>query len=156
MGADITYLNRREAGGEPVCDLLIRSRKLIGTVIEGDLIPTLIDEIPILAVLAAFADGTTIIKDAAELKVKETDRILTITENLAAMGADITPTGDGMIIKGGQPLHGTHINSYMDHRIAMAFSIAGLAAEGITTINESQCVDVSYPAFYQTLFGLQK
>lgn len=156
MGADITYLNRREAGGEPVCDLLIRSRKLIGTVIEGDLIPTLIDEIPILAVLAAFADGTTIIKDAAELKVKETDRILTITENLAAMGADITPTGDGMIIKGGQPLHGTHINSYMDHRIAMAFSIAGLAAEGITTINESQCVDVSYPAFYQTLFDLQK
>lgn len=156
MGADLTYMNHRESGGEPVCDLLVRPKKLIGTVIEGDLIPTLIDEIPMLAILAAFADGTTIIKDAAELKVKETDRILTITENLTAMGADITPTGDGMIIKGGQPLHGTHINSFMDHRIAMAFTIAGLAAEGITTINDSQCVKVSYPDFYLTLQKLHE
>lgn len=156
MGADITYMNRRESGGEPVCDLLVRSKKLIGTVIEGDLIPTLIDEIPMIAVMAALADGTTIIKDAAELKVKETDRILTITENLAAMGADITPTGDGMIIKGGPSLHGTQINSYMDHRIAMAFSIAGLAADGVTTIKDSECVDVSYPGFYDTLRSLHE
>lgn len=156
MGADITYMNRRESGGEPVCDLLVRSKNLIGTVIEGSLIPTLIDEIPMIAVMAAFADGTTIIKDAAELKVKETDRILTITENLAAMGADITPTGDGMIIKGGLSLHGTQINSYMDHRIAMAFSIAALAADGVTTIKDSECVDVSYPGFYDTLRSLHK
>lgn len=156
MGAEITYLNRRESGGEPVCDLLITPKSLIGTVIEGDLIPTLIDEIPIIAVLAAFAEGTTIIKDAAELKVKETDRILTVTENLAAMGADITPTGDGMIIKGGLGLHGAVIESYMDHRIAMAFSIAGLAADGITHINDSECVDVSYPGFYDTLNGLKE
>ena len=149
MGADITYLNENADSGEPVADLLVRSSSLHGTVIEGSIIPTLIDEIPILAVLAAFANGTTVIRDAAELKVKETDRIKTTTEGLRALGADVTPTEDGMIIQGGSPIHGGTVNSYLDHRIAMAFSIAGLAADGPVTILDSQCVDVSWPGFYE-------
>lgn len=153
MGADITYLNQ-STYGEPVADLLVKTSELFGATIEGDIIPTLIDEIPIIAVMAACAKGTTVIKDAAELKVKETDRIFTITENLMNMGVDITPTGDGMIIKGGAPLKGATINSYMDHRIAMAFSIAALAAQGTTTIQNAACVDVSYPSFYETLDSL--
>lgn len=151
MGANIEYLNPNDKSGEPTADLRVQYSQLHGTTVEGSIIPTLIDEIPMIAVLAAFAEGTTIIKDAAELKVKETDRIHTVTENLAAMGADITPTEDGMIIHGKRPLHGTQIKSYLDHRIAMAFAIAGLAVEGTTTIQGSSCVDVSYPAFYETI-----
>ena len=151
MGADITYLNERNAGGEPTADILARYSPLHGVTIEGSLIPTLIDEIPIIAVMAACAAGTTIIKDAAELKVKETNRIYTVTENLRAMGADVTPTDDGMIIEGGKPLQGARIKSYLDHRIAMAFAIAGLTSEGETIIENSQCVDVSYPEFFNTL-----
>ena len=148
MGADITCLNQRICAGEPIADLLINFSSLHGTTISGNDIPTLIDEIPIIAVLAAYAQGTTIISDAAELKVKETDRITTITRGLQAMGADITPTDDGMIIHGGKPLNGALIDSYLDHRIAMAFSIAGLAAQGQTIIQNAQCVDVSYPGFF--------
>lgn len=154
MGADITYLNENRGTGEPTADLLVRSSSLHGTCIEGALIPTLIDEIPMIAALAAFAKGQTIIRDAAELKVKETDRIRTVTENLKAMGADVTPTDDGMIIQGGKPLHGAEIHPYMDHRIAMAFAVAGLASEGETTILEEQCVDVSYPGFFEALHTL--
>ena len=113
-----------------------------------------IDEIPVIAVMAAVAEGTTVIKDAAELKVKETDRIETVTDNLKAMGADVTPTDDGMIIHGGNPLHGTSIHTLLDHRIAMAFSIAALVAEGNTKILDSKCVDVSYPTFYDTFEAL--
>ena len=98
--------------------------------------------------MAAMAEGTTIIKDAAELKVKETDRIETVTDNLKAMGCDVTPTEDGMIINGGRPLHGASIHTLLDHRIAMAFSIAALVAEGTTKILDSKCVDVSYPTFF--------
>lgn len=156
MGADITYVNQTSASGEPTADLLVRSSSLHGTTVEGAIIPTLIDEIPMIAVMAAFAEGTTVIKDAAELKVKETDRIKTTTEALLAMGADVVPTEDGMIIHGGNPLHGTDINSYLDHRIAMAFSIAGLAAAGTTTIQDSRCVDVSYPEFYESLGALNQ
>ena len=151
MGADITYINETTAGGEPTADILVKHSHLHGTVIEGDIIPTLIDEIPMIAVLAAFADGTTVIRDAAELKVKETNRIATVTENLLAMGGNITPTDDGMIIEGTGSLRGAKINSYLDHRIAMAFAIAALAAEGETTILDSQCVDVSYPGFFEML-----
>ena len=122
--------------------------------VGGEIIPTLIDEIPMIAVMAAFAEGTTIIRDAAELKVKETDRIKTTTEGLLAMGVDVTPTDDGMIIRGGNPVHGGQINSYLDHRIAMAFSIAALAAEGNTEIQDGQCVDVSYPSFFTELHSL--
>ena len=155
MGANITYLNQRTGNGEPTADLLVKTSSLHGTTIEGALISTLIDEIPVIAVMAAFAEGTTIIKDAAELKVKETDRIWTTTEGLKSLGVDVTPTEDGMIIYGGKPVHGGVINSYLDHRIAMAFAIAGLAAEGTTTILDSQCVDVSYPDFFQTLEKIQ-
>lgn len=155
MGADITYLNKASAGGEPTADILVKHSSLKAVTIEGDIIPTLIDELPMIAVMAAFADGTTIIKDAAELKVKETNRIDTVTENLKAMGASITPTDDGMIIVGTGTLKGAQINSYLDHRIAMAFTIAGLAANGSTDIRDSQCVDVSYPAFFETLNSLR-
>ena len=154
MGADIGYLNRQSQGGEETADLLVTPKPLTGTVIEGDVIPSLIDEIPILAVMAAFAEGTTVIRDAAELKVKETNRIQTVTENLLAMGAEIIPTEDGMIIHGTGALKGTQIQSHLDHRIAMAFSVAALAAEGTTTILDSQCVDVSYPGFFAQLMDL--
>ena len=150
MGADITYLNENCDSGEPTADLLVRTSTLHGTTVEGAIIPTLIDEIPMIAVMAAFAEGTTIIRDAAELKVKETDRIKTTTEGLLAMGVDVTPTGDGMIIRGGNPVHGGQINSYLDHRIAMA----ALAAEGNTEIQDGQCVDVSYPSFFTELHSL--
>ena len=150
MGADITLLNE-STEGEPTADLLIRTSSLKGTTIEGSIIPTLIDEIPMIAIMAAFADGQTVIRDAAELKVKETNRIDTVTAGLKAMGADITPTDDGMIIEGTGHLNGASIQSYLDHRIAMAFSVAGLASDGETQIVDSQCVDVSYPEFYATL-----
>lgn len=154
MGADIGYLNRQSQGGEETADLLVTPKPLTGTVIEGAVIPSLIDEIPILAVMAAFAEGTTVIRDAAELKVKETNRIQTVTENLLAMGAEIIPTEDGMIIHGTGALKGTQIQSHLDHRIAMAFSVAALAAEGTTTILDGQCVDVSYPGFFAQLMDL--
>lgn len=151
MGADITYLNENTDSGEPTADLLVKTSSLHGTTVEGDIIPTLIDEIPMIAVMAAFAEGTTIIKDAAELKVKETDRIKTTSEGLRAMGVDVEPTEDGMIIHGGKNVHGGIINSYLDHRIAMAFSIAGLAADGSTNILDAECVNVSYPEFFKVL-----
>lgn len=151
MGGDISYLNERTVSGEPVADILVKSSSLHGITVGGPIIPTLIDELPMIAVLAAFAEGTTIIKDAAELKVKETNRIDTVTHNLKAMGGDITPTDDGMIIHGGSPIHGAELESFLDHRIAMAFAISALAAEGESTMLRSECVDVSYPDFFQTL-----
>ena len=150
MGADISLFNERKEGGEPIGDILVRTSNLHGTTIEGSLIPTLIDEIPVIAVMAAMAEGTTVIRDAAELKVKETNRIETVTDNLRAMGCDVEPTDDGMIIHGGKRLHGTTIHTLLDHRIAMAFSIAALVADGVTKILDSHCVDVSYPTFYDT------
>ncbi len=149
MGGNITLLNERTEGGEKIADILVKTSRLHGITIEGGIIPTLIDEIPIIAVMAAAAEGTTVIKDAAELKVKETDRIETVTDNLKAMGCNVTPTPDGMIITGGR-LKGASIHTLLDHRIAMAFSIAALIAEGNTKILDSRCVDVSYPSFYDT------
>ena len=140
-----------ENGPEPAADLLIRHSDLTGTVIEGEIIPTLIDELPIIAVLAAFAAGTTVIRDAKELRVKETDRIEAVCTNLKAMGADVTPTDDGMIIHGGKPLHGAQIRTFGDHRIAMSFAVAALAAEGETTIDDRECVEISYPTFWEDL-----
>ena len=153
MGGDITLLNERIEAGEKIADIIVRSSHLHGITIKGDIIPALIDEIPIIAVMAAVAEGTTVIKDAAELKVKETDRIETICDNLKAMGTNVTPTPDGMIITGGK-LKGASIHPLLDHRIAMAFSIAALVAEGNTKILDSRCVDVSYPTFYDTFEGL--
>ena len=153
MGADITLLNVNEEG-EPVADLLIRSSQLHGTTVEGSIIPTLIDEIPMIAVMAAFAEGTTVIRDATELKVKESDRIAVVTEGLRRMGADIQPTEDGMIIHGGKPLQGAKINSYLDHRIAMSFAVAGTICDGTMDIVKGDCVNISYPEFYKDLYSL--
>ena len=155
MGADMTLLNKRENGGEPVADILVRHSTLNAATIEGELIPTLIDEIPMIAVMACFANGTTVIKDAAELKVKESDRIAVMVENLSRMGAHATATDDGMIIEGGHPLHGAIIDSHLDHRIAMSFAVAALAAEGETFIKDADCVKISYPNFYDDLSKLQ-
>jgi 3-phosphoshikimate 1-carboxyvinyltransferase len=154
MGADITKINERLVSGEPVCDLLVRSSQLKGCVIEGDIIPALIDEIPMIAVMAAFAEGTTIIKDAADLKAKETDRIMTSCTNLKAMKADITPTEDGMIINGTGHLKAAKLDSYLDHRIAMAMTVAAMNAEGSSEIKNAECVDISYPSFYQDMASL--
>ena len=154
MRADISLLNKRENGGEPVADVLVRYSNLKATTIEGEIIPTLIDELPMIAVMACFAKGTTIIKDAAELKVKESDRIAVMVDNLSRMGAHITATDDGMIIEGEYPLHGAVIDSHLDHRIAMSFAIAALAADGETEIKDAECVNISYPNFYEELSNL--
>ncbi len=151
MGADITLLDRHDRSGEPAADLLVRSSSLKGTTIEGSLIPALIDEIPILALAACFAEGETVIRDAAELKVKESNRLKVMTEGLSAMGAQVQETEDGMIIQGGAPLHGAVIDSRLDHRIAMTFAVAGLCADGETEIQGAECVNISYPQFYEDL-----
>lgn len=151
MGADIVRENVHTVSGELVCDLIVRSSHLHGTTVSGELIPTLIDEIPVIAVLACFAEGETVIKDAQELKVKESNRIDTVVEGLLAMGADATATDDGMIIRGGRPLHGATIDSHLDHRIAMAFAVAGLMCDTPTTIQNADSVVISYPDFYETL-----
>lgn len=153
MGADITLLNE-STEGEPTADLLIRTSSLKGTTIEGSIIPTLIDEIPMIAVMAAFAEGTTIIRDAQELKVKESDRIAVMVDNLRRMGADIEGTDDGMIIHGGRPLHGAVIDSHLDHRIAMSFAVAGTICDGTVDILNGECVNISYPEFYHDLYSL--
>ncbi len=151
MGANITLENKKTDIGEPTADIIVKTSNLKGTIISGEMIPRLIDEIPILAVMACFADGETIIKDAKELKVKESNRLDIIVKNLSAMGADITATDDGMIIRGGKPLHGTTIDSNNDHRIAMSFAIASLVADGVTAIQNAECVAISYPNFYHDL-----
>ncbi len=156
MGGNLTLLNERTVSGEPVADILVKSSSLHGASIGGDLIPTLIDEIPIIAVMAAFAEGTTTITDAQELRVKESDRIAVVTENLSAMDGKITPTDDGMIIEGGAPLRGTCIQTHMDHRIAMSFAIAGLNADGVTTFDDEKIVTVSYPDFFEDIMRLTK
>lgn len=155
MGADISLENVQDRTGEPIGDLVVRSSTLNGTTIGGSVIPALIDELPVIALLACFANGQTIIKDAQELKVKESNRIDIMVKNLTAMGADVAATDDGMIITGGKPLHGTVINSHLDHRIAMTFAVAGLVADGETTIEGAECVNISYPAFYKDLKNLQ-
>lgn len=151
MGGEIELLNVNTDNGEPTADLLVKFSALHGITIGGEIIPTLIDEIPIIAIMAAFAKGTTIIKDAAELKVKESNRIQVMVDNLKAMGADIESTDDGMIIHGGKDLDGAIIDSHKDHRIAMSFAIASLLADGNMTILDKDCVDISFPSFYQDL-----
>jgi 3-phosphoshikimate 1-carboxyvinyltransferase len=150
MGADITILDYNDNNGEPTATIYVRYSKLHGTTISGALIPALIDELPIIAVLAATAVGTTIIKDAAELKVKESNRIHTVVTNLTALGANVTETDDGMVIEGVDQLSGGTIGSFMDHRIAMAFAIGGLAAREPVRILNSQCVDISFPTFFKS------
>ncbi|MDE6625423.1 MAG: 3-phosphoshikimate 1-carboxyvinyltransferase [Lachnospiraceae bacterium] len=154
MGAKVTLSNVRNNVGEPVADITVSSSTLHGCTIQGDIIPKLIDEIPVIAIMAAFANGTTIIRDAQELKVKESNRIDVMVNYLSAMGADIEGTDDGMIIHGGRPLHCAVIDSMLDHRIAMSFSIAGSLAEGDTEITGAEIISVSYPSFYSDFQNL--
>jgi 3-phosphoshikimate 1-carboxyvinyltransferase len=151
MGADLTLLDENQESGEPAADILVKSSSLHGTVIEGALIPTLIDELPVIAAMACFAEGQTIIRDAAELKVKESNRIEAMVRSLSAMGADVKETEDGMIIHGKRPLHGARIDSRADHRIAMTFAVISCLAEGETEITDAECVRISYPGFYEDL-----
>ena len=150
MGADITESNFREEA-EPVCDLTVRYSRLHGTEIGGAIIPRLIDELPVIAVAAAFAEGETVIRDAQELKVKESNRIASMVAELSKAGVDVEETDDGMIVRGGEKPHGASFETYKDHRIAMSLAILGLAAEGASRIDEPEVVAISYPDFFGTI-----
>ncbi|MFQ5722436.1 MAG: 3-phosphoshikimate 1-carboxyvinyltransferase, partial [Candidatus Aminicenantales bacterium] len=151
MGADIEILNLKKVCEEEVGDIEVRGGSLKGTLVQGEAIPRLIDEIPILAVVACFAKGETVIRQARELRVKETDRIRAINIELTKMGAQIEEEEDGMIIKGVGKLEGAQCDSHGDHRIAMALAIAGLCARGKTEISDSGCIATSFPGFEETL-----
>jgi len=156
MGAQLEIKSNFASGGEPIGDITATTSNLKGTIIEGALIPRLIDEIPIIALAATQAAGTTIIRDAEELKVKESNRIEAVVNILNAMGADIEATTDGMIINGPTPLYGQDIYPGMDHRIVMMGAIAALIARGETHIHGVEWADISYPGFFETLNGLIK
>jgi 3-phosphoshikimate 1-carboxyvinyltransferase len=151
MGAQLREEEKQKGGGEPYGKVEIAGNPLRGTVIGGTEIPNVIDELPVLAVAGALAQGTTVIKDAAELRVKESDRLAVVARHLASMGADVTEHPDGLEIRGGRPLHGARLTSHGDHRIAMAFAIAGLFAAGETVIEDAACVETSYPGFADQL-----
>ena len=151
MSADITKENERTVAGEPVADLRVKHSQLKACTIEGDIVPRLIDEIPILAVAAAFAEGKTVIKDAEELRVKESDRLTAMATELGKMGANITELPDGLEITGGASLRSAEVDSYTDHRIAMSLAIASLMAQGKTTIHRAEAASISYPTFVNTL-----
>ena len=155
MGASIKIEESGE-GIEPAGDLIVKSSSLKGTEIGGDLIPRLIDELPVLAVAAAFAEGSTVIRDAEELKVKESNRIDAMAAEMKKAGADVTATEDGLIIRGGKELQGADFESYHDHRIAMSMAVLALAAEGMSRIQNHHCISISYPDFFQTLRAIQK
>ena len=149
MGADITCTNVRDAA-EPVADLTVRASALHGTEIGGPLIPRLIDELPVLAAAAAFAEGETVIRDAQELKVKESNRIAAMVAELTRAGVDCTETADGMVIRGGRP-RGAAFETYRDHRIAMSMAVLALGAAGESEILDPGVVSISYPGFFDTL-----
>lgn len=153
MGADFD-VKELETAGEPAADLTIRSSRLKGIEIGGDLIPRLIDEIPLIALIATQAEGRTVIKDAEELRVKETDRISAVVAELSKMGADITATKDGMIINGPSKLHGAHMKSYGDHRLGMMAAVAALIADGEVEIDDPDCIAVSFPNFVEEMNSL--
>lgn len=154
MGADLTIINERSDTFEPSGDLLIRSSSLKGIVIEGDIIPKLIDEIPIIALLATQAEGMTVIRDAQELKVKETNRIDTVVGELRKLGAKIDATDDGMIIHGKSSLTGGVVNSHGDHRIGMMLAIAALLSKENVFLENPEAISISYPEFFSHLQGL--
>ena len=155
MGADIQIQNRRFWGKEEVADLLVRGgAPLRAITVGGDAIPRVIDEIPILAVAAAHARGVTVIRDAAELRVKESDRIAALARELAKLGAEIEERPDGLVIEGGRPLTGAVVESGGDHRMAMALAVAGLAASGKTTVRGAEAIKISFPAFLSILRSL--
>ena len=156
MGGNIELTNERTVCGEPVADILVRSSRLHGVVIKGAIIPKLIDEIPVIAAAACYASGETVIADAAELRVKESDRIKTMAAELGRMGATVIQTDDGMIILGGIPLHGAVCESYNDHRVAMSVAVAALGAKGETQIKDCGCVDISFPGYFDALKSLRE
>ncbi len=151
MGADLAIEEERTVAGEPVADIVVRSSELRGITVEGDLIVRMIDEIPALAVAAAFAHGATTIRDASELRVKESDRIATTVSQLSALGVAISARDDGMIIEGSTPVAGGDVRSFGDHRLAMALAAGALAGTGAVRIDEAEAVAVSYPDFWQDL-----
>jgi 3-phosphoshikimate 1-carboxyvinyltransferase len=151
MGAHVREVVQDSEKGEPRGEIHIQGTRLHGTVIGGQEIPNLIDEIPILAIAGALAQGKTIIRDAHELRVKETDRLAAMAANLTEMGVDVVETEDGLEINGGAPLIAGHLKSYGDHRIAMAFAIAGMFADGETIIDDADCIATSYPGFEDQL-----
>jgi 3-phosphoshikimate 1-carboxyvinyltransferase len=154
MGADVTLQRERDQGGEPVADVTARASALTGTKVSGDTVVRMIDEFPLLAVAATQARGTTVVRDAAELRVKETDRIAVIASQLTAMGADIEPRSDGFIVSGPTPLKGATVDSHGDHRIAMALAVAGLVANGETMVQHPACIHDSFPGFVESMQGL--
>jgi 3-phosphoshikimate 1-carboxyvinyltransferase len=156
MGAKLKIDHERLEAGEPLGDIVVESSELKGIEVGGDIIPRVIDEIPVLAVAGCVARGKTVIRDAGELRVKESDRIATVVSELSRLGAKIEPLPDGMVIYGGTPLSGTEVDSHFDHRLAMSLAIAGLIATGETTIRHAQVAEVSYPAFWQTLQQITK
>lgn len=156
MGASLEIINESEQGGEKTGDIIVRSSQLKAATIEGEIIPRLIDEIPVIAVAATQAEGATIIRDAGELRVKESDRIKTTVLELSKLGADIKEQPDGMIIKGRSILKGSIVDSQGDHRLAMSLAVAALVARGETGIAGSEFVDISYPSFWKELKRLSK
>jgi 3-phosphoshikimate 1-carboxyvinyltransferase len=156
MGGRLYVEEKRRQGEEPLGDITVESSPLVGTEIGGGLIPRVIDEIPVLAVAAAVASGTTVIKDAAELRVKESDRIAALGRELVRLGARVEERPDGMIIKGGARLRGASCRSHGDHRLAMALAVAGTVAQGETIIEDGQAVSISYPGFWQDLSRLSE
>ncbi len=154
MGGYVEIINERKSGGELVGDIEVKTSSLNATTLEGSIIPRMIDEIPVFTVAALCAEGTTVVKDATELKVKESNRIATMSQELGKMGVVIEETDDGMIIKGNQKLKGAEVYSHLDHRVAMSCAIAGLIAEGETTIIDADCVGISFPNFYNLLNNL--
>lgn len=156
MGADLTIAQEKSDAAEPTATLTVRTSHLKGTTIEGEIIPRLIDEIPIIALLATQAEGTTIIRNAEELRVKETDRIEAVVTELKKLGADITATEDGMIINGPTSLKGAKLSTYGDHRIGMMAAIASLITESPVEIDDADCIAISYPTFFEHLDLLLK
>lgn len=156
MGADITLENVHTSAGETVANITVRSSSLKGTTVGGDIIPRLIDELPIIAVAAVFADGQTVIKDAQELKVKETNRIRAVVDEFNKCGIDITETDDGMIINGGKSIHGADFKTYGDHRMAMSLTVLAQLADSESTLDDSDCACVSYPTFFDDFYKLGK
>ena len=156
MGGSIELTNQRELSGEPVADLLVKSSHLHGIDIGGSLIPRAIDEFPVVSVAAAFATGVTTIRDARELRVKETDRIAAMCESLGALGVEIEPRDDGMQIVGGKVLSGGRVNSFGDHRIAMSLAIAALGSVSEIEIKDAACTETSFPGFWNLLTLISK
>ena len=154
MGADITLENVHTSAGETVANITVRSSSLKGTTVGGDIIPRLIDELPIIAVAAVFADGQTVIKDAQELKVKDTNRIRAVVDEFNKCGIDITETDDGMIINGGKSIHGADFKTYGDHRMAMSLTVLAQLADSESTLDDSDCACVSYPTFFDDFYKL--